>query len=174
MDGNGAGPIEWLAEYEQGGMSKLKQRPISLPGAEKTALRTQFGALGYRIQRGKVQVLLITSRTNKRWVLPKGWPVDGATPIEAALREAHEEAGIEGKVTGNCVGIYSRTKSLGKKKDLPCIVAIYPLKVTRLLSDYPEKSQRKRKWFSLKKAAAAIDQPELRQIVMGFDPRSGS
>ena len=153
-------------------MTKLKQRPISLPGAEKTALRTQFGVLCYRIQRDKVQVLLVTSRTNKRWIVPKGWPVDGATPVQAAMREAYEEGGAEGRVTGNCIGIYSRSKSLTETKSLPCIVAVYPMKVTRLLADYPEKSQRKRKWFSLKKASAAVDQPELRQIIQGFDPRN--
>lgn len=153
-------------------MNKLKQRPISLPDAEKTSLRTQFGVLGYRIQRDKVQVLLVTSRTSKRWILPKGWPVDGSTPIEAAKREAYEEGGIEGKVTSNCIGIYSRTKSLGQDKDLPCVVAIYPMRVSRLLPDYPEKSHRKRKWFSQKKAASVVDNPELRQIIEGFDPRT--
>lgn len=153
-------------------MTNLKQRPISLPGAEKTALRTQFGALGYRIQRDKVQVLLVTSRTSKRWILPKGWPVNGATPIEAAMREAYEEAGVEGKVTGNCIGIYSHTKSLRKNEDLPFVVAIYPMKVARMLLDYPERSQRKRKWFSLKRAAAVVDHPELRQIIKDFDPRA--
>lgn len=155
-------------------MAKLKQKPILLPGAEKTALRTQFGALCYRIQRDKVQVLLVTSRTNKRWIVPKGWPVDGTTPVEAALREAHEEAGVEGKVSGNCIGIYSYMKELTDRDQLPCVVAIYPVRVTRLLNDYAEKAERKRKWFSLKKAAAVIDEPELRQIVKGFDPRQGS
>ena len=150
---------------------KLKQKPIILPGAEKTALRTQFGALCYRVRRDKVQILLVTSRTNKRWIVPKGWPVDGATPVEAALREAYEEAGVEGKVTGNCIGIYSYVKALTDKEELPCVVAIYPVMVTRILSDYPEKTQRKRKWYSVKKAAATIDQPELRQILKDFDPR---
>lgn len=156
------------------GMTKLKQNPIVLPGAEKTALRTQFGALCYRIQRDKVQVLLVTSRTSKRWIVPKGWPVHGATPVEAALREAHEEAGVEGKVTGNCIGIYSYVKSLNEKDQLPCVVAIYPVRVTRLNFDYPEKSQRKRKWVSIKKAVTMIDQPELRHIIKEFDPRQST
>ena len=161
-------------EVMRQGMAKLKQKPILLPGAEKTALRTQFGALCYRFQRDKVQVLLVTSRTNKRWIVPKGWPVDGTTPVEAALREAHEEAGVEGKVSGNCIGIYSYVKEITDQNQLPCVVAIYPVKVTRLLNNYAEKAERKRKWFSLKKAAAAIDELELRQIVKDYDPRIGS
>ena len=152
-------------------MTKLKQKPIQLPGAEKTALRTQFGALCYRIQNDKVQVLLVTSRTNRRWIVPKGWPVHGATPVDAALGEAWEEAGVIGKVTGNCIGIFSYTKSVVDQDNLPCIVAVYPVRVTRLESDYPEKGERKRKWFSLKKAVANVGHPELRQILKDFDPR---
>ena len=86
---------------------KIKQKPIRLPAAQKRELRTQFGALCYRVQKDKVQVLLITSRRRKRWIVPKGWPIDGSTPSSAALQEAFEEAGVEGKVTGNCLGIYS-------------------------------------------------------------------
>lgn len=151
---------------------KLKQKPIILPGAEKTALRTQFGAICYRIQRDKVQILLITSRSSKRWIVPKGWPMDGATPVEAVLREAYEEAGVEGKVTGHCVGIYSYVKPLTGQEELPCVVALYPVRVMRLERDFPERSQRKRKWVSLKKAVGLIDQPELRQILKDFDPRA--
>jgi len=152
-------------------MTKLKQNPIILPDAEKTALRTQFGGICYRVRRDRVQVLLVTSRTNKRWIVPKGWPMDGATPVQAVLREAYEEAGVEGRVTGQCVGIYSYVKSLSKNENLPCIVALYPVLVTRLLNNYPEKSDRKRKWFSLKKATAAVNNPELCQILKDFNPR---
>lgn len=152
-------------------MTKLKQKPIQLPGAEKTALRTQFGALCYRIKNDKVQVLMVTSRTNRRWIVPKGWPVHGATPVEAALQEAWEEAGVVGKVTGNCIGIFSYIKSVVEQDSLPCIVAVYPVRVTRLETDYPERAERRRKWFSVKKAVANVGHLELRQILKDFDPR---
>lgn len=151
-------------------ITKVKQRPIRLPASQKRELRTQFGALCYRIHKDKVQVLLITSRARKRWIVPKGWPMDKATPAEAAATEAYEEAGVEGKVIPVCLGIYSRTEGL-IGDDLPCVVALFPLKVKRIRTSYPEMAQRQRKWFGLKKAAALVDNPELGQIIEGFDPK---
>ncbi|MFC6583776.1 NUDIX hydrolase [Sulfitobacter aestuariivivens] len=54
-------------------------------------MRTQFAALCYRVKKGKVQVLLVTSRGTKRWIVPKGWPMDGKTPAQSAALEAWEE-----------------------------------------------------------------------------------
>ncbi|NNF70832.1 MAG: NUDIX hydrolase, partial [Rhodobacteraceae bacterium] len=115
-------------------------------------------------------VALVTSRRTRRWVLPKGWPMDGATPSEAAAREAYEEAGLEGRTVDVCLGIYSYTKALEDEGDVPCVVAIFPLKVKRVLRDWPEAKQRKRKWFSTKKAATLVDMPELKRILREFDP----
>ena len=150
---------------------KPKMRPLKIKSGQKRDVRTQFGTLCYRVQNDKVQILLVTSRGTGRWIMPKGWPMHGATPIQAAAREAWEEAGVEGKIMGNAIGIYSYNKLEDKKDDLPCIVAIFPMKVQRLADDYPEVSMRRRKWFSIEKAAAKLDEPELRQIVRSFDPR---
>ncbi|MDJ0825372.1 MAG: NUDIX hydrolase [Rhodobacter sp.] len=150
-------------------LAKPKMRPIRLSNGQKDDVRTQFGALCYRIQKDKAQVLLVTSRGTGRWILPKGWPIDGATPVEAALREAWEEAGVEGKVTGNALGIYSYIKREDGDR-MPCVVAVFPVRVKRLADRYPEAKERRRKWFSLKKAAAVLDESELRQILQGFDP----
>ncbi|MBT8416205.1 MAG: NUDIX domain-containing protein, partial [Silicimonas sp.] len=74
-------------------LTRIKQRPLRLADGGKRDVRTQFGALCWRVVNDKVQVLLITSRRRKRWILPKGWPMDEATPVEAAQTEAWEEAG---------------------------------------------------------------------------------
>ena len=148
---------------------KIKSRPLRLARGQKRDVRTQFGALCYRVRQDKVQVLLITSRTTKRWIVPKGWPINDATPASAAAQEAWEEAGVEGRVMGNSLGIYSYTKS-DIDDGLPCVVAVFPIKVKRLWTDYPEADQRERKWFSLKKASNLLTEPELRQLVRDFDP----
>lgn len=150
-------------------ISKFKQQPINLPDEGKRALRTQFGALCYRMKKDKLKVLIITSRSGKRWILPKGWPMDGATPANAAAREAFEEAGAEGKVGGHCLGIYSYTRGT-KGDEMPVVVAIYPLRVKKVHAIYPEKGQRKRKWVSQRKAAELVANPELGQIILNFDP----
>ena len=86
------------------------------------------------------------------------------------MREAWEEAGVRGKVLDVCLGIYGYTKIVEDGRDLPCIVAVFPLRVDNVASDYPEKHQRKREWMSLKKAVNKLDEPELRQILASFDP----
>ncbi|MEL7164798.1 MAG: NUDIX hydrolase [Pseudomonadota bacterium] len=150
----------------------IKQLPLSLGNASKTDVRTQFAALCFRVKNGSIQVLLITSRGSGRWILPKGWPVDGATPQKAALQEAWEEAGVEGKVSPRPLGLYSYLKENGDEDGLPCVAMIYAVKVKSLANAFPEAGQRKRKWVSQKKAAALVEEPELSRILKDFDPRA--
>lgn len=150
---------------------QTKYRPISLINGDKRDVRTQFAAICYRIHMGKPEVLMITSRGSKRWVLPKGWPMDGKTPTEAAATEAWEEAGVTGKVHPRCLGLFSYNKEMDKGPDLPCVAMVYALKVKTLSKDYPEAHERKRKWMRPKRAAERVAEPELAQILRGFDPR---
>ena len=149
----------------------IKQLPISLHGSTKNELRTQFAALPYRIKEGKVQILLITSRGSKRWIVPKGWPMEGKTPAESAQQEAWEEAGVTGKARGGCIGVYSYAKILEDKDDLSCLVMLYPVQVKSLSKRYPERGQRRRVWMSRKKAAGRVAEPELARLIRDFDPR---
>ena len=146
------------------------QTPIRFSNIPKRDVRTQFGALCYRVRDGKTQVLLITSRQRKRWIIPKGWPSAGLTPAQGALQEAWEEAGVKGKVQDLCLGIYGYTKQMRSGPDLPCIVAVFPVRVRSLEKDYPEAGERKREWVSVKRALRQLDEPELREILKGFDP----
>ena len=150
---------------------RIAQTPIAVAKGAKRDVRTQFGALCYRLVQGKPQILLITSRTRKRWIIPKGWPADGLTPAQAAAQEAWEEGGVKGRAHGLCLGIYGYLKELAPGDTLPCVVAVYPLKVKTIAETYPESDQRRRKWFSLNKAKRKVDTPELREIIDHFDPR---
>ncbi len=151
-------------------IAKGKQKPIRLSLSDKRSVRTQFGALPYRIRDDKVEVLLITSRGTGRWIIPKGWPMDGETPAGAAATEAFEEAGAMGKLSHQVLGFYAYDKGHAGEK-LPCVVAVFPLKVKKLLKDFPEVGQRRRKWVSQKQAAQMVSEPELRQIIKAFDPK---
>ncbi len=147
-----------------------KALPLSLQAAHKTDVRTQFGALVYRIYNNKPQVLLVTSRGTGRWIIPKGWPLDGITPAQGAAQEAWEEAGVQGKPSDRCLGLYSYQKSIGAEREVPCLVMVYPIKAKKLARQYPEAGQRRRKWFSPKKAAARVAEAELAQILKSFHP----
>jgi 8-oxo-dGTP pyrophosphatase MutT (NUDIX family) len=147
----------------------VKKADNSQDGAEK--MGTQYAALCYRIaDRDRTEVLLITSRDTGRWVIPKGWPIVGKSASEGAAQEAFEEAGVIGRVDDHCIGLFSYRKVLGPAQELPCVVAVYPLRVERLVQDFPEVGQRRRKWFAPAKAAAKVDEPELAALLRGFDP----
>lgn len=152
-------------------LGRSKQKPIRLSLSDKRSVRTQFGALPFRIHDGKVEILLITTRGTGRWIIPKGWPMDGETPAGAAATEAYEEAGVEGKLHNQVLGFYAYDKGHAGEK-LPCVVAVFPLKVKKQLKDFPEKGERRRKWLSRKKAAQMISHPELSQIIRNFDPKA--
>ncbi|PIE09888.1 MAG: NUDIX hydrolase [Rhodobacterales bacterium] len=152
-------------------LQAAKQLPLTLQAARKSDVRTQFAALCYRIVNGKPQVLLITSRGSGRWIIPKGWPMDEMTPGSAAMQEAWEEAGVVGKFSERCLGLFSYSKVMDKGPNLPCVAMVYPVKVKSLASKFPEAGQRRRKWFSPKKAATKVVEPELRQILKTFDPK---
>ncbi|WP_315898782.1 NUDIX hydrolase [Tateyamaria omphalii] len=134
-------------------------------------MRTQFAALCYRLNNDKVQVLLVTSRRTRRWIIPKGWPMDGLTPGDSAAQEAWEEAGAKGRADQRPLGMFSYSKDMGDDAGLPVVAMVYALKVKSLAGDYPEASERKRKWVSRKKAAQMVDSPELARILRDFDPR---
>lgn len=149
---------------------RVQQLPLSITASAKRESRSQFAALPFRVVDDKVQFLLVTSRRTKRWILPKGWPEDGLTPGQSAAKEAWEEAGAIGKAYEFCLGVYSFEKYVKDAPDLPVVGLVYPLKVKKTKSNYPEAGERRRKWFTPKKAAAAVNMPELKRILKTFDP----
>ena len=59
----------------------------------------QAGAIVVRAGKSGPRILLVTARRNpNNWIFPKGHVEAGETLRDAAVREAREEAGVEGKV----------------------------------------------------------------------------
>jgi 8-oxo-dGTP pyrophosphatase MutT (NUDIX family) len=59
----------------------------------------QAGAIVVRAGKTGPRILLVTARRNPdNWIFPKGHVEVGETLRDAAVREAREEAGVEGKV----------------------------------------------------------------------------
>ncbi|MDP3959950.1 MAG: NUDIX hydrolase [Pseudorhodobacter sp.] len=141
--------------------------------ATDAAAHSQYGALCWRRIGVRLEVLLITSRETGRWVIPKGWPISGLAPEASAAQEAYEEAGVEGSPTATCIGLYAYDKALDRLSDepssLPCVVAVYPLQVKTLRDRFPERGQRRRKWFSPKKAARKVAEAELQGLLAGLE-----
>lgn len=134
----------------------------------------QFAALPCRKTEAGLEVMLVTSRDTGRWVLPKGWPMKGLTGAEAAAREAFEEAGLRGKVKGKTLGSYTYQKKLDSGDALPLTVSVYRLDVARELDDWPEATQRTRRWFTPAEAAALVEEPDLAALLAGLAPGAGA
>ena len=150
-------------------MKSLHTREIELGDGGKTDLRTQFAALCYRIKDDKLQFCIVTSRRSKRWIVPKGWPMHGETPMDAAATDAFEEAGVRGKIYPRPIGVFIYYK-VRSQDELPCMAVVYPLTVKKILKRWPEDRERERKWVSRKKAAQMVDDPELSVIIQTFNP----
>jgi uncharacterized protein Yka (UPF0111/DUF47 family)/8-oxo-dGTP pyrophosphatase MutT (NUDIX family) len=145
----------------------MRQQKCDEPG--NWPLLTQYGVLPYRIdEAGGLELLLITSKERRRWVIPKGNPIPFFLNYESAAREAFEEAGVEGKIATIPAGTYRYAKRRRSGGEAAAIVTVYPLLVTREAADWPERSERERRWFATADAADAVEEPELRALIAGF------
>lgn len=125
----------------------------------------QVAALCFRRTSKGMRVLLITSRDTGRWVIPKGWPMRNRSDAVAAAREAFEEAGVRGAISRRNIGHYTYPKKLGDGRFLPCLVQVFTLEVRERVKAYPETGQRRTKWFTPKKAAARVLEPDLAVLI---------
>jgi 8-oxo-dGTP pyrophosphatase MutT (NUDIX family) len=143
------------------------------PTTDRRGRLLQSATVPYRLgPRGGLQVLLITSKETRRWVLPKGMIEEGMTARRSALAEAFEEAGVSGHVGAQALGHYTYRKAR-RRGWMPCIVEVFPLQVRVIHRDWPERSQRQRAWMDPRAAAACIREPELGRILVAFPDRIG-
>lgn len=142
------------------------ERMSGFRGLPSTDIEQQYGVLPWRKdRRGSVQVLLITSRGRGRWIVPKGWRAKGRPPYLSAAMEAFEEAGVIGEVLSHPFASYDYVKEDedgGKRRRR---VTLFSLRVVGTLTNWPERGQRKRRWFSLSMAADTVADPELAGII---------
>jgi 8-oxo-dGTP pyrophosphatase MutT (NUDIX family) len=130
------------------------------------ARRVQYAALPYRLSgRSRTEVMLVTSRETRRWIIPKGWPHKGKAPHHSAAREAFEEAGVVGMISRRPVGSFPYEKRLKNGDVLVCEVRVFPLKVSNQSKKWPEKRDRDVKWVSAKEAADTVQEPMLSTII---------
>jgi len=150
-------------------MSTIDKGTKASPGQHRQDHRQdhrQVAALPWRLDDGgELQILLVTSRTNKKWMLPKGWPMAGVTDATAALIEAREEAGVEGVVSPSPIGTYRYVRVLGENRSRPARATIYALRVAEEHATWDEMNQRERAWFRLDVAASMVFEPDLSRFL---------
>ncbi|MDX8348167.1 NUDIX hydrolase [Cognatiyoonia sp. IB215446] len=140
------------------GARKVDPTAKASPLLQVAALCTRQGHKG-------TQVLLVQS-SRGRWILPKGWPMDGRTDAEAAKLEAWEEAGVaKGSVGKAPIARFMTKKRFEDGTTAPCLVTVYPIAVTTMTKTYPEAELRRRRWVSVKKAIKLVSEEGLRDIL---------
>ena len=122
-----------------------------------------------RTKSDKLRVLLITSRDTGRWIIPKGWPIEGRSDWDTAQIEAQEEAGVIGHILDRPIANYDYAKRLDNGETVDCSVKVYPMAVESELADWKEMDQRERAWFSTKEASRKISDAGLVDVLSGLE-----
>ncbi|MBI3675236.1 MAG: NUDIX hydrolase [Proteobacteria bacterium] len=137
----------------------------------QTNAHLQYAALPWRVRAGKLEVLLITTLNTQRWIVPKGWPIDGLPPHACAAFEALEEAGVSGEIAQAPLGSFSYGKQRRNGEIVRCTVAVFTLKVTRERKNWAESSVRKLRWCPPEEAALTVRELGLRRLLAEFAKR---
>ncbi|XP_056843632.1 nudix hydrolase 12, mitochondrial-like [Raphanus sativus] len=121
--------------------------------------RLVSGCIPYRLIKDKeLEVLMVSSPDRHDLVFPKGGWENDETVLEAASREAMEEAGVKGILREVPLGVWefrSKSSISTNAEDESfggCKGYMFALKVTEELREWPERKNRQRKWLNVKEA----------------------
>ena len=124
----------------------------------------QVAAIPFKYEPDSLKVLLLTTRKTGKWIVPKGWPIEGLNFSQSAEQEALEEAGVKGLISKHPIGDFIYHKKIAPRRKVPCTVLTYGLHVTDQMSEWIEKGQREILWCSLLGAAKKVKNTGLRDI----------
>ncbi len=122
----------------------------------------QSAVIPYRIIDNKIEILIITSRKKKHWIIPKGIIEKNLSSLESAQKEALEEAGVIGNGNESIIGKYKYKKWGGK-----CKVTVFSMEV-KSYSDIWVEDFRERKWIGYEKVDKYINNKKLLKIINKF------
>ena len=119
--------------------------------------QSQSGAMPFLFKNGVLHIVLVTSSSGSRWIVPKGGLEKEMTRQEVALMEAAEEAGAIGALEH---GLKTECRMADQRK-----LHLYPLRVAVLLPHWPERLMRRRVVLPIYRALLRIRDPELAQAI---------
>jgi phosphohistidine phosphatase len=123
---------------------------------------SQSAVIPFRRAGDELEILLITSRKKRRWVIPKGVKEPELSAAESAAKEALEEAGILGRVYPAPVGNYQY-----RKWGDVCSVLVFAMLVQEVLERWDEPF-RDREWLSVAEAAARTEEAALKAMILSL------
>lgn len=114
----------------------------------------RIGAVAVHRLRGRIRIVLVTTRGAGRWIMPKGRREDHLTDAEVAMLEAFEEAGVTGNIhPGRPVRVRNRGQT----------ITLYLMQVSRVTKRWPEQRQRKRRLVEMAELHRWIGSKPMRQ-----------
>jgi len=153
----------------QSGAGRALARALRHVDSEGRPIQT--AALPWRRgEGGKIELLLVTGRGGRRWIVPKGWPMRGRSLAEAAAQEAWEEAGVRGRIGRRALGRFRHRKDHPLLGPIDFTVLLFPLAVEEEAEDWPEGGQRARRWLDADEAARAVTARGLAKLLRQFRP----
>jgi 8-oxo-dGTP pyrophosphatase MutT (NUDIX family) len=127
----------------------------------------QVAALPWCETENGLEIMLVSSRETRRWIIPKGWPMAGRKNSAAAAIEALEEAGLLGVISEEPIDQYSYVKRLARREQ-SVRVEVFSMRVLRQRDHWREWRQRVTQWFTAEEAAELVDDAELRDVIARF------
>ncbi|MBY8974498.1 NUDIX domain-containing protein [Rhodobacteraceae bacterium NNCM2] len=121
--------------------------------------KKRYGIISYLPGSDKKNVVLVTSRSSRKWIFPKGRRIPGKSRAASAKQEAYEEAGLVGKLDAN--GAVQVEIARKKKKNIQ--LTLYPMRVDKMLKRWPEAKKRKRIVLPCDKAERRLNSSEMRR-----------
>lgn len=116
---------------------------------------SQSGALPFLFKNGILHIVLVTSSSGTRWIVPKGGLEKNMTRQEVALMEAAEEAGAIGLIEH---GLKTECRMEDRRT-----LHLYPMRVAVLLPHWPERLTRRRVVLPIYRALLRIHDVGLAQ-----------
>jgi len=127
--------------------------------------RKEVGAFVYRFsKKGRLKLLLVSNRKQTRWILPKGQTEASLADKKVALKEAHEEAGIIGRVDKRLLPKVAYYQSSSG----PVALHVYPMQIEKKLKDWPEQSFRRRAMVDINTALLMVRKQALLELIRNF------
>jgi len=123
----------------------------------------QAGGIVFRGNDRGISILLVTSKKEDgHWIFPKGHIEPGESPEEAALREASEEAGVDGELLGQA----------GQPLEFTWGGTRYRVRyfLIRARSETPRTDGRMKEWLPFEEALARLSYDDTRRLLRDARP----
>jgi 8-oxo-dGTP pyrophosphatase MutT (NUDIX family) len=138
---------------------------IAIQGNESFAMIVRYAALPIRKSRSGTEVLLVTTRKRRHWIVPKGRREKQCEAHITAANEAFEEAGVVGKIQKQPLVTFSLSQQRRKRRKRKVIVKVFRLSVRKQLKQWRERGERRLRWLTPKQAANKIRYKPLKAVL---------